>query len=138
MLWADTSINPNVLGDRNFQTLSTKAQLLDKLNRSAEANEIMKEALPLGNMNQIHNYARELLKLNKIKEAAETFTFNANKYPNTYTTNMGMVRGLSAEKNFDKAIEYANKALKQAPDNANKNYIEDLIKKLKNKENINK
>src|SRR5262249_35357828 len=60
LVWADKSINEPFIGQKNFITLSTKAQVLDKLNRHAEATAAMKEALPLGTPAQIHNYARLL------------------------------------------------------------------------------
>ena len=58
LVWADKSISEPFVGDKNFQTLSTKAQVLVMLNRSTEADAVMKEALPMGKMNEIHGYAR--------------------------------------------------------------------------------
>ena len=43
LLWADTAVSVNFGGDRSFQTWSTKAQVLDKLGRGAEAADIMKK-----------------------------------------------------------------------------------------------
>lgn len=137
LLWADTSINPNVLGERNFQTLSTKAQILQKLNRIDEASNIMKEALPMGNMNQIHNYARELLKQKRNKDALEVFQLNFKKYPNTFTTYMGLARGFNATNDFKQALENAIKASEIAPDNNSKNFAEQLILQLKQSKDIN-
>lgn len=94
--WADTSVNPNVLGDRYFVSLSTKAQILAKLGRGNEAIALMKEGVPLGNMNQIHQYGRSLLTQKQNKEAREVFTTNFEKNPNQFTTLMGVVRGYLA------------------------------------------
>ncbi len=62
LAWADSAVNPQVVGDKNFQTLSTKAQILTQLNRKEEADAVMKEALPLGKMNEVHQYARQLIR----------------------------------------------------------------------------
>lgn len=93
--WADTFVNPNVLGDRNFVSLSTKAQILAKLGRG-KAIVLMKEGVPLGNMNQIHQYGRSLLTQKQNKEAREVFSTNFEKNPNQFTTLMGVVRGYLA------------------------------------------
>ncbi|HSC39621.1 MAG TPA: DUF2911 domain-containing protein, partial [Chitinophagaceae bacterium] len=44
LVWADKSISEPFIGDKNFQTLSTKAQVLVALNRGADADAVMKEA----------------------------------------------------------------------------------------------
>ena len=135
--WANTSISTPFISDKNFQTLSTKAQILNQLNRSAEADAAMKEAIPLGKMTEIHAYGRQLLQQKKPKEAFDAFQLNYNKNPNQFTTNMGMVRGYSAIGNYKKALEFAQKALPQAPDPGNKANVEKFINTLKEGKDIN-
>ncbi|GAO43493.1 DUF2911 domain-containing protein [Flavihumibacter petaseus] len=135
--WADMSISGVFIGQPNFATLSTKAGILEKLGRSEEASKLMAQALPMGNMNQVHAYARQLLAQDKNKEAISAFKKNYEKYPNTFTTNMGMVRASAAEGDNKKAISYAEKALAQAPDPANKSNVEQVIKALKEGKKIN-
>jgi Protein of unknown function (DUF2911) len=135
--WAESSINGVFIGDKNFQTLSTKAQILSMLNRGAEADAVMKEALPLGKVNEIHAYARHLLQQKKGKEAFDVFQLNYTKNPNVFTTNMGMARGYSATGNYKKALEFAQKALPQAPDANNKSNVERVIKTLQDGKDIN-
>ncbi|MEP7319258.1 MAG: DUF2911 domain-containing protein [Panacibacter sp.] len=135
--WADYAINGQFIGDKNFQTLSTKAQLLAKLNRNTEADAIMKEALPMGKMNEIHAYARQLLAQKRGKEAYEVFKMNYDKNPNTFTTNMGLARGYSAIGNYKEALKYAQAALPQAPDPGNKTNVQTIIEKLKAGTDIN-
>ena len=135
--WADMAVNTPFIGQKNFVTLSTKAQLLSKLNRQSEADALMKEALPMGTMQQIHGYARQLLQQKKTKEAFEAFKINYDKNPNQFTTNMGMVRGYSGIGNYKKALEFANKALPQAPDKNNKDNVEGMIKKLQEGKDVN-
>ena len=137
LTWADMAVSTPFIGQKNFVTLSTKAQLLSKLNRQSEADALMKEALPMGNMQQIHGYARQLLQQKKTKEAFEAFKFNHDKNPNQFTTNMGMVRGYSGIGDYKKALEFAQKALPQAPDKPNKDNVEGMIKKLQEGKDVN-
>lgn len=135
--WADTATNPNVLGDRNFTSLSTKAQVLQKLGRGNEALAVMNEALPLGTMQQIHQYGRNLLIGKQNKAALEVFKTNYEKYPNQFTTMMGLVRGYSANGEYRKALELAEKALPLAPNAANRNAVEKMIGQLKEGKDVN-
>lgn len=137
LVWAEKSVSEPFIGEKNFQTLSTKAQILALLNRGVEADAVMKEALPLGKVNEIHAYARQLLQQKKGKEAFDVFQLNYNKFPNQFTTNMGMARGYSAIGNYKKALEFAQKAVPQAPDAANKNNLDRIIKLLQDGKDIN-
>jgi hypothetical protein len=137
LLWADSATGPNFGGDQSFQALSTKAQVLDKLGRATESGEIMKKALPFGNMQEIHQYGKELLAQKKAKEAFDAFKLNYDRHPDQFTTNMGMVRGNSAVGNYKKALEYAQKAQTQAPDKPNKDNVERIIKLLQDGKDIN-
>lgn len=135
--WADQSISGVFIGNKNFSTLSTKAQLLALLHREAEAEALMKEALPLGTSPQIHAYARQLLQQKKWKDAFDAFKLNYDKTPNTFTTNVGMMRGYSALSNYKKATEYAQKAFAQAPDKVNKDNVERMLKLLQEGKDVN-
>lgn len=124
-------------GGQQFQVLATKAQLLDKLGKPEEAAAIMKQALPLGNMNELHQYGRQLLAQKKPKEALEIFKLNHEKNPNQFTTLMGMTRALSANGNFKTALEFAMNALPLAPNEVNKQAVQAMILKLKEGKDVN-
>ena len=136
LTWADYALGTDV-GQKNFQTLSCKADVLEKMGKKADADALMKEAAPMGTMTEIHNYARSLLTQKRSKEAFDIFQLNANKNPNTFTTNMGMVRAHSAMGDYKKALGFAEKALPQAPDPTNKTNVEGMIKKLKEGKDVN-
>lgn len=135
--WSDYAINGVFVGSKSFKTLSARASVLNKLGRSAEADALMKEAMPLAGMQELHNYARQLLKNKKPAEALEAFKLNAQKNPNTFTTNMGLTRGYSANADYKNAAKYAKLALVQAPDKQNKDAIEGYIKMLEEGKDIN-
>jgi hypothetical protein len=137
LAWSEQAINGRFIGDKNFMTLSTRAQLLNKLGKTAEADATMKEALPLGTMQQIHGYARGLVQQKKSKEAFDVFKLNYDKHPNEFTTMVGMARGYSAVGDYKKAAGYAQKALPIAPDKNNKDNLENFIKKLGEGKDIN-
>ena len=131
LAWATQAINDQFVGEANFQTLSTKADILAKLGRLNEADTTMKKALPMGNMQQLHQYGRQLLAQKKYKEALAVFKMNYEKNPNQFTTLMGMVRGSSANGDYKTALKYAEQALPLAPDPNNKNNVMTMIDKLK-------
>lgn len=135
--WSDMSISGLYIGEKNFITLSTKAQLLNRLGRGAEADAVMKEALPLGTTQQVHGYARQLLQQRRSKEAMEAFKLNYEKAPTVFTTLVGMVRGYSALADYKKASEFAKKALPLAPDKLNKDNLERMMKLLQEGKDVN-
>ena len=137
LLWADSATSRNFGGDRSFLAGSTKAQILEKLNRSAEADSIMKKTIVFASMNEIHQYGRQLLQQKKNKEALEIFKTNFQKNPNQFTTLMGLVRGYSANGDYKNALKYANQALAAAPDTNNKNNVTTMIGKLKAGQDVN-
>jgi tetratricopeptide (TPR) repeat protein len=94
-------------------------------------------ALPLGSVGQLQQFGRQLLAAKKPKIALEVFQFNYNKNPNQFIPLTGMARGLSANGEYEKALEYANKALPLAPNEANKAAVQSMIDKLKAGKDIN-
>lgn len=130
LAWSNFAIT-NFGGGQQFGVLSVKAQILDKLGKSEEANATMKQALPIGNVNNIHQYGNQLLAAKKNKEALEVFQFNYDKNLNQFVTLVGMARGLSANGDNVKALEFAMKALPLAPNDANKQAVQTLIDTIK-------
>jgi tetratricopeptide (TPR) repeat protein len=136
--WATTATAPNFPGDpTSFPALSTKAAILEKLGKSAEAAAIIKSALPFGSVGQLQQLGRQLLAAKNPKAAMEVFQFNYDKNPNQFAALVGMARGLSASGEYSKALEFANKALPLAPNDANKKAVEAMIEKLKAGKDIN-
>ena len=135
--WADSASSPTFGGNAHFGPKATKAQILQKLGRGEEAMAIMKEALPLANMQELHGYGRSLLAQKKFKEALEVFQTNFQKNPGKFTTLVGLTRGLSANGDYKNALKYAEQALPLAPDSNNKNAIAGMIDKLKKGQDVN-
>jgi len=62
---------------------------------------------------------------------------NAKRYPGQWPTNVGLARGYSAVGKYDEALKYAKLAAAEAPDPQNKKSMEDAVKKLEAKQDIN-
>jgi len=135
--WANTAVSGTFIGQKNFMTLSTKAQVLTLQGKTAEADAAMKEALPLGQVADIHQYARQLLMQKRTKEAFDAFKLNYDKHPGEFTTNMGMARAWSAMGDYKKALAFLQKAQPQAPDQVNKDNIAKLLKLAEQGKDIN-
>ena len=137
LLWSDSATGNSFGGSRIFQPWSTKADILTKLNRNAEADAVMNKALAFAGMQDIHQYGRRLLQQKKKKEALEIFQINYQKNPGQFTSLVGMARGHSAIADYKNALKYAKMALPLAPDNLNQTSIEGAIKKLEAGQDIN-
>ncbi len=132
LAWADLAINTPFVGQSNFATLSTKAQVLSKMGRDAEAKTIMQAAVhnPTATGLEIHQYGRQLLAEKKNDEALEIFKLNAERHGDAWPVNVGLARGYMAVGDYKKAAEYAQKAAAQAPDPINKKNLEAMAKTL--------
>lgn len=135
--WSDYAMTGVFVGQKNFRTLGAKASVLNKLGRNAEAEALMKDAMPLANMQELHAYGRQLMRNKKPAEALEAFKLNAQKNPNVFTTNMGLMRGYSANGDYKNALKYAKAAQLQAPDKTNKDNLEKFIPMLEAGKDIN-
>lgn len=134
--WADSATSTNFGGDKAYGAWVVKAQLLEKLGRSGEAAEVMKSAMAFAGMNDVHQYGRILIQQKKPKEALEVFQANFKKYPNTFTTLIGMMRGYSANGDYKTALKYGTQALPLSPANQ-KAGVEGMVQKLKEGKDVN-
>jgi len=128
--WINRASDPNLGAVQSFRTLSTKAGLLEKLNKPDEAKKIMDAAVENGTVLELHQYGRQLLAQKKVSEAMAIFEKNHKKYKGIWPTNGGLMRGYSAMGDYKKALEYAKLALAQAPNEENRKFLEQSIKTL--------
>jgi hypothetical protein len=132
LLWSDYAIEAPFVGERNFETLTTKASLLYKMERGAEADKIVEEAFnePTASMAKIHAYGRQLIGIGQVKKALEVFEMNRKKYPDdNFTTLVGLARGYEA----NGKIKLARKNYLLAAENAppgQKEYYQGLADNL--------
>jgi tetratricopeptide (TPR) repeat protein len=129
-IWASKAINPGFPGERNFITLSTKANFLIKENKNAEADVLMKEAVNYGTAQQLNGYANSLMAQKKADEAAAIYLLNYNKYPTVFVTNYSLAKMYSQTNQKEKALKFAKSALQLSNNEAQKTMTESLIKEL--------
>jgi tetratricopeptide (TPR) repeat protein len=134
--WSDSATSINFGGNQEFQTFVTKAAILEKLGRNDEAAALIRSALPMANMNEVHQYGRTLLQQKKNKEAMEIFQLNHKNHPKQFTTLVGLARGYSANGDLKNALKYAKQSLPLSPNEPNKKAVEGMIEKLSKGEPI--
>ncbi|RPD47523.1 DUF2911 domain-containing protein [Paracnuella aquatica] len=137
LLWSDSATGPSFGGAQMFQAWATKAAILEKLGRQSAADSILKAKLPLANMAEVHQYGRGLLQQKRPKEALAIFQANHKKYPNDFTTLVGLARGYSATADYKNALKYARQALPLSPNDTNKQFLTGAIQKLEAGTDIN-
>lgn len=130
--WAMLATSPGFPGDpTSFPALLTKAGLLEKLGKADNAAAVTKTALPFGSASQLQQLGRQLLIAKKPEAALEVFQFNYHKNPDQFITLTGMARGFSGIGKYEKALEFATKALPLAPNEASRLAVQTMLDKLK-------
>jgi hypothetical protein len=139
LTWAENAVALPGIGQTNFVTLSTKAQVLERLSRTSEADAVMATAIehPSAQPFQIHQYGRQLLTQNKPKEALAVFQKNAMRFGDAWPVHVGLARGFSAVGDYKTALKHAEIALTQAPDDINKKSLEAAVIRLKEGKDMN-
>ncbi|MEP7255426.1 MAG: DUF2911 domain-containing protein [Ferruginibacter sp.] len=122
---------------KTFATLNTLGTAYTKNNKLPQADSAMNEALVFANPNQYMGYGRSLLTTKRTDRALEIFNANQKKNGDVYAVNAGFMSYYSAKADFTKALEYANKALVQSPNEGTKGIINGFIVKLKDGKDIN-
>ena len=128
--WIEVAMDPNLGAVKSFRVLSTKANLLNELNRKAESDALMNSAIEIATVTDLHGYGRQLLAQKKTQEAILIFEKNYTKHKGAWPTTAGLMRAYSATGDLKKAMEYAKKALAQAPNEENRKFIEKAIELL--------
>jgi len=127
--WADRSIN-TYFGETNFLTLSTYAGLLEKFNRTREADSLMQKAFPMATPLQLLLYGSNLNKMKQHKKAFDFFKMSYDKNPNENFSLLGMGMGYYFLENKKEAIQFAEKGKATATENNWKSYFDSIINDL--------
>ena len=139
LAFANNAIGLQFIGQENYTTLTTLADILAARGMTAEARATRDRAFnhPTATPIQLHMYARQQLAQGNKDEAVRVWQLNAKRYPNQWPVNVGLMRAYSALGRYKDALRYARLALPQAPDEVNRKNIEDSIKKLDAGQDIN-
>lgn len=129
--WITTAVDPNLGGVTSFRAMRTKAGLLGLLGKQADADAIMKTALEQASAIELHGYGRQLLAEGKTTEAMNVFQQNYTRQKGAWPTEAGLMRGYSAMGDLKQALEHAQLALQQAPDENSRRMLEQAIQQLR-------
>ncbi len=131
--WIDYSIS----FVKVFSNLKTKSDILQKTGKAEEAEKLMNEALAIGSVFEIYQYAATLLKEGKHKEALHTFEFNAEKFPDEWPVNYGLATAYSAMEDYKAATKYINLEIKNNANERRASFLNQKLELLKKGEGIN-
>jgi tetratricopeptide (TPR) repeat protein len=111
--WADHSIGMN----ENGTNLMTKAGILLRLGRTADAATVEQKALAIANEAQINQLGyMYLLQIRDVDRAIALFRHNTEKFPDSWNVWDSLGEGLAAKGDKAGAIESYSKALSMAPE----------------------
>jgi tetratricopeptide (TPR) repeat protein len=130
--WAEQSIRAK----ETFNNLSTKAQLLQKVGKEDEVEDLMARAMKVGSAGELFGYARKLLGEGQKEESVEISRANVERNPDVWFVDLGLARGLSALGRYQEAAEAMKKSLGKAPENR-KTMVQGLLESLEKGEDIN-
>lgn len=135
--WVDAAIAGQFFSQKTFNNLQIKSQIMAKKGKTAEAEALMKEALPLGTVFQVHGYGRQLIGQGKTAEALEIFKWNVKNNKDTWPVHYGLARGYSAIGDNKSTLKHLKIALENAPAQANRDRVAANIAKAEKGESIN-
>jgi tetratricopeptide (TPR) repeat protein len=75
--WANQAVTMN----NSFNTLSIKSGLLRAMGKTAEADQVMNDAVAIANENELNQYGYALLNQKQYDKAIEVFVLNTQKHP---------------------------------------------------------
>ena len=132
LVWSDHSIQQ----EERFENLTTKARILEALNRTTEAKAARAKSMEIANALQLYFYGRQLQTNKQKSEAIAIYRTVAKRFPDHWLGHLALARSLAADGNFDGAIKEVRLSLPGAPAQQKPN-LENLVKRLENKEDIN-
>jgi hypothetical protein len=127
----------SIQAEERYDNLMSKSKILEAMGRKQDADVFRTKALDMGNALQLYVYGRQLQNDKKQDEALVIYRSNAKKFPDYWTSHLGMARVYSAQGDFDNAVKEIKLSLTGAPD-ANKTALQGYAKRLEAKDDINR
>ncbi len=129
--------NQSIQVEQRFDNLMTRARAQQALGRSSEAAASRDQAMQIGSAMQVHSYGRQLMMSGHQAEGFNVFGNNIKKYPDSWIVHSEIARLAVAQGDFDTAVMQMKLCLAGAPPSV-KPQLEGLVKRLENREDINK
>jgi Protein of unknown function (DUF2911)/Tetratricopeptide repeat len=127
----------SIQAEERYDNLLNKSKILEAMGRKQDAEMFRTKALDKASALQLYFYGRQLQGEKKQDEALAIFRSTAKKFPDYWTSHMAMARVYSAQGDFENAVKEVKLSLAEAPD-SNKANLENYVKRLQNKEDINR
>ena len=131
--WEDTSI----ANEARFENYETKSRIYDLMGRKDDAQKALAQAFEKANAIQMYVYARTLQRQGNPKRAFELYPEVSKKDPNHWISHLAQARLASNAGDFSTATKEMQASITGAPD-PQKPFLEPMLKRLSNKEDINK
>jgi tetratricopeptide (TPR) repeat protein len=123
--------------EERYDNLLSKSRILEAMGRTSDATSFRDKALGKANALQLYFYGRQLQGDKKQDEAFALYRSNAKKFPDYWTSHLGMARVYSGQGDFDSAVKEMKVVLSAVPD-ASKASMQNYLKRLESKEDINR
>ncbi|HEY6128743.1 MAG TPA: DUF2911 domain-containing protein [Candidatus Acidoferrum sp.] len=131
--WEDTSIQ----NEERFENWETKSRILAAMGRKDDSDKAFKVAQEHASALQLYVYARGIQRAGDQKRAFDFFQTQVKRYPDHWTSHLAAARLASGTGDFSAAATHLKAAIAGAPD-TNKPFLEPLLKRVENKDDINK
>ena len=138
LTWANTAVEGQFFSEKNFRTLQTKSNVLAAMGKADEADKVMAEALslPTASITDYYTYGRQLIGLDKDKQALEVFKQANKKWKDHWLAPHGLARGYSALGEYAKALKMEKEALSRAPEGS-KGILQTYVQSLEQNQDFN-
>src|SRR5271155_3738849 len=127
----------SIQNEERYDNLLNKSKILEAMGRKDDAITFRAKALAKADAQQLYFYGRQLQGEKKQEEAFAIYRSNAKKFPDYWTSHVGLARVYSGQGDFDNAVKEMQTALTTAPD-SNKSNLENYVKRLQSKDDINR
>ncbi len=127
----------SIQAEERYDNLMNKSRILEAMGQTQDAEAVRTKALDKGSALQLYFYGRQLQGEKQLDEALAIYRSNAKQFPDYWTSPLGLAPVYSAQGDFDNAVKEAKLSLASAPD-SNKSNLENYVKRLQNKEDINR
>jgi hypothetical protein len=124
--------------EERFDNIMNKSRILEAMGRKDDASTFRNKALEKASAQQLYFYGRQLQGEKKQEEAFAIYRSNAKKFPDDWTTHVGLARVYSGQGDFDKAVKEMQTALTGVPDDANRSNLQNYVRRLQSKDDINR
>ena len=131
--WEQNSID----NEPRFENWETRSRILNAMGRKDEADNALTTALEKASAIQLYVFARGLQRQGNTKRAFELYPQVPGKDPNHWISHLALARIDSNKGDFPAATKEMTQAISGAPE-ANKPFLEPLLKRLEAKDDINK